>query len=712
MRRIAVTVVQLALVVLSNRAAFELRFDGDVAPWALAAFWQMLPWLVAMRGLTFLTFRLHERLSSETSIYDLRNIALAVAAGSVAFAVLVRSPLGVEVYPRSVFVIDALLMACLLAGLRVTRRLLRLPASSDRRVLVYGAGEAGEQIVRDMNANLAHGYLPIGFIDDDRAKVGVRIGGVGGLGTREDLAAVFKEKRPDEVLIAIPHADPAVVRGIVRALEPFKVPIQTLPSLRELVDGRVEVSRIRKLSPEDLLARAPVGLDGQPVKALIEGRRVLVTGAGGSIGSELARQIAALGPASLVLFERYENSLHDVSNELRDRGFGRGTVAVVGDVTDAARLDAVMREHRPEIVFHAAAHKHVPLMEGNPGEAVKNNVRGTRLLVEAAERHGVDRFIFISTDKAVNPTSVMGATKRVAELLIDAQSRGSGTSFFTVRFGNVLGSNGSVVPRFLDQIKRGGPVTVTHPEMRRFFMLVPEAVQLVLHAAAHGENGCTYVLEMGEQVKIVDMARTLIRLAGLVPDEEIPIVFVGLRPGEKLFEELVGDRETREPSGIDSVFRVRPTHRPDASLLGADIARLEHAANEGDQPRTLARLAAIVPELGCHMPASVSVHVETGADRVQESAAAPAMAAGKCPTCRSFSLQRSHARSIAERIKRNLTNERLHRCPACGWRGWLQPLDFATFPEAEKVHIPDFSALDAAIGSAASRPAFSPRNLH
>ncbi|MGH9371856.1 MAG: polysaccharide biosynthesis protein, partial [Vicinamibacterales bacterium] len=404
--------------------------------------------------------------------------------------------------------------------------------------------------------------------------------------------------------------------------------------------------------------------------------------------------------------------LHDISNELRDKGFGRGTVAVVGDVTDAARLDAVMREHRPEIVFHAAAHKHVPLMEDNPGEAVKNNVRGTRLLVEAAERHGVDRFIFISTDKAVNPTSVMGATKRVAELLIDAQSRGSGTSFFTVRFGNVLGSNGSVVPRFLDQIRRGGPVTVTHPEMRRFFMLVPEAVQLVLHAAARGKNGCTYVLEMGEQVKIVDMARTLIRLAGLVPDKEIPIVFVGLRPGEKLFEELVGDQETREPSGVDSVFRVRPIRRPDASLLAADIARLELAANEGDQSSTLARLAAIVPEFGCHAPAFPPVHAQTAADRAQESAAAPAMAAGKCPTCQSFSLQRSHARSIAERIKRNLSNERLHRCTACGWRGWLQPLDFAICPETEKVHIPDFSALDAAIGNAASRPAFSPRNLH
>jgi FlaA1/EpsC-like NDP-sugar epimerase len=436
----------------------------------------------------------------------------------------------------------------------------------------------------------------------------------------------------------------------------------------------------------------------------------------------LCRQIAALQPASLVLFERYENGLHDISNELRDAGFGRGLVPVIGDVTDAARLDAVLREHQPEIVFHAAAHKHVPLMEHNPCEAVKNNVRGTRLLVEAAERHGVDRFIFISTDKAVNPTSVMGATKRVAELLVEAQSRGSGTSFQIVRFGNVLGSNGSVVPRFLDQIKRGGPVTVTHPDMRRFFMLVPEAVQLVLHAAARGTNGGTYVLEMGDQVKILDMARTLIRLAGLVPDKEIPIVFVGLRPGEKLYEELVGDNETREPSDVDSVFRVRAKQRIEVTQLAADIARLEEAAAGGHPARTLAEIAAVVPEFGPHVPTPVReqaaraiAHAETGVPDVEREPADSVLfmqGVGKCPACRSFSLQRSHARSMVERIRRSLSTERLHRCAECGWRGWLNPLDYAMSVDDGSAHVPDFSALDAAIGSRSSRGrAFSPRNL-
>ena len=416
---------------------------------------------------------------------------------------------------------------------------------------VFGAGDAGEMIVRDMRTKSSQPYRPIGFIDDDRAKVGLRIHGVPVLGTRHDLSAILERYKPHEVLIAIPRAEPAAMRAIVRSLEPFKIPIKTLPNLRDLIDGKVELAKIRSLSVEDLLVRAPVGLDIQPVKSLIAGRRVMVTGAGGSIGSELCRQIAGLKPATLVMFDRYENTLHDIRVELDDRKHAFGVIPVIGDVTDASRVNAVLAEHQPEIIFHAAAHKHVPLMEENPCEAVKNNVRGTRVLAQAADAHGVDRFIMISTDKAVNPTSVMGASKRVAELVVQAQAVGSGTSFSIVRFGNVLGSNGSVVPRFLDQIKKGGPVTVTHPDMRRFFMLIPEAVQLVLHAASQAESGATYVLEMGEQVKLLDMARDLIRLSGLIPEDDIKIEFTGLRPGEKLYEELVGADEEARPSAVE-----------------------------------------------------------------------------------------------------------------------------------------------------------------
>src|SRR5437773_6637581 len=375
-----------------------------------------------------------------------------------------------------------------------------------KRVLIFGAGDAGEMIVRDMQRQSC-GYEPVGFLDDSPAKFRQRIHGVPVLGNRHDLARVIGAKQPHEVLVAMPSADPSIVRSIVELLRPFRVPITTLPSIGDIIGGRVAVNQIRDLTVEDLLARAPVNLNIEPVRQLITGRAVLVTGAGGSIGAELSRQIAALQPSSLVLYERSENALYCVSNSLTDRFGSTWVHPVIGDVTDARRLDQVFKRHRPDIVFHAAAHKHVPLMEHNPCEAVKNNIVGTDLITTAADSWGVERFILISTDKAVNPSSVMGATKRVCELIVQRIAPRSATRFATVRFGNVLGSNGSVLPRFLEQIRAGGPVTVTHPDIRRYFMLVSEAVQLVLHAAALGEPGVVYVLDMGEQIKLVELAR-------------------------------------------------------------------------------------------------------------------------------------------------------------------------------------------------------------
>jgi len=460
-----------------------------------------------------------------------------------------------------------------------------------------GAGAAGEMIARDMRSKAAYGYEPIGFVDDDPRKAGAHIHGVPVLGTRQALAQILETHQPSDVLVAMPSASAAIVREIVRALEPYKIPLRTLPNLSDIMDGRVYVDQIRSLKIEDLLARGRVDLDDKLSRQLIAGRRVLVTGAGGSIGSELCRQIAHLSPASLVLFERYENSLHAIRLELDDQKPPFAVVPALGDVTDAARVDGVLERYRPEIVFHAAAHKHVPLMEENPCEAIKNNVRGTRVLARAAEVHGVNRFIMISTDKAANPTSVMGASKRVAELLVQAQAEGSGTSFTTVRFGNVLGSNGSVVPRFLEQIAKGGPVTVTHPDVRRFFMLIPEAVQLVLHAATHAQNGAILVLEMGEQVMLVDLARDLIRLSGLAPNDDIKIVFTGLRQGEKLSEELSGANEELGPSGVEKILRVKSLAKvpPD---LPARIVALEVAAAEGRVDAVLAGLRDLVSTVG------------------------------------------------------------------------------------------------------------------
>ncbi len=373
------------------------------------------------------------------------------------------------------------------------------------------------------------------------------------------------------------------------------------------MDGKVSVSQIRELAIEDLLPRAPVGLDPAPVRHLIAGQTVLVTGAGGSIGSELCRQILSFGPRSLVLFERYENSLFAIENDLARPGqrvrHPRGGRRHDGP---AARRGGARRLTAPDIVFHAAAHKHVPLMEASPCEAVKNNVGGTWVLARAAVRHGVSRFVMISTDKAVNPTSVMGATKRVCEIIVQGLANGAGangTKFSVVRFGNVLGSNGSVIPRFVAQIKAGGPVTVTHPDIRRFFMLIPEAVELVLHAATLGEAGEVMVLDMGEQIKVLDVARHLIRLSGYVPDEDMQIVFTGLRPGEKLFEELQADAENAEPSGVEKIVRIRRATTPDHGLVERQVIGLTREARRGDVVRTLALLNQMVPTYRPDAPA-------------------------------------------------------------------------------------------------------------
>ena len=381
----------------------------------------------------------------------------------------------------------------------------------------------------------------------------------------------------------------------VKIVEPSCAQIKMRPNVSAVNGRRVVVDQTRSLAVEDLLARTPVGLDNGPVKALITGRRVLVTGAGGSIGSELCRQLASLQPSRLVLYERYENGLHAIVTELADKRMGQ-TVRVLGYVTDRDRLDEVLVEHRPEILFHAAAHKHVPLMEGNPCEAVKNNVTGTRLVAQAAEEHGVKRFIFVSTDKAVSPTSVMGATKRVAELLLQVRATWSRTAFYTVRFGNVLASNGSVVPRFLEQIKAGGPLTITHPDMRRYFILINEAVQLVLHAASQERADRIYVLQMGEQVRVLDLAHNLIRLSGLVSDRDIQVVCSGIRPGEKLQEELVCVGDVAEPSAVEGILEVQPVPLPDHQTLLAQLAALDRSASRNDAPVMLQQLRVIVSD--------------------------------------------------------------------------------------------------------------------
>ncbi|MBS0157319.1 MAG: polysaccharide biosynthesis protein [Nitrospira sp.] len=596
-RRLLLFAAYLGLAALSNWMAFLLRFDEVIPASQWELFASMLPLLLAIRALAFYPFRLYDSLWRYTSLWDIRDLALSIGLSSLVFAGVVRLGLGMRAYPSSVFVIDALLLLSLQAGLRALPRLLRergWMGAARKRVLIVGAGDAGAMIVREMRNNPSYGYRPIGFIDDNPAKVGHRIHGVKVLGNRARLAQIIREEGPDVVLVAMPSAAPARVREVVKTLEPFHLPIQTLPNLRDLLQGRVEVSQIRNLSIEDLLDRVPVDLDPEPLSALVRGARVLVTGAGGSIGSELSRQVARLSPSTLVLLDRYENGLFAVTNELIAAGHA-SVAPVIGDVTEVGQMNRLFAEYRPTLVFHAAAHKHVPLMEANPCQAVLNNVGGTRIVAEAAHRHEVARFILISTDKAVNPVSVMGASKGVAELLVQKLARSSRTIFSTVRFGNVLGSNGSVVPLFLEQIRAGGPVTITDPNMRRYFMLVAEAVHLVLHAARLATGGELFVLEMGEQISVEDMARNLIRLSGLVPDKDMALTYVGCRPGEKLVEELVAGHERVEATPVSKVLCVRPDPACDLSRLTALVASLEESAAEGSVSQVLNLLGSILP---------------------------------------------------------------------------------------------------------------------
>ncbi|MBK9307132.1 MAG: polysaccharide biosynthesis protein [Nitrospira sp.] len=592
-----IVLIDLGLIGLANYLAFWLRFDGAVPDWAMRLFMQMLPLLLVVRLLSFLTFRLYQGVWKHTGIWDLKNIIVSSIVGTGVFYLTVRWGFGYVAYPLSIYILDMVFVIVLLGGVRLSRRYVHEHDRSNRetRVVVYGAGQAGERLVRALKQSSANKYDPVGFIDDDPTKKGKRIHGVQVLGGRRHLAQIMSAVDPQVVLLAIPAAKPKVMRDVVKLFEPYKIRIQTVPNLQSILDGHVEITQIRNLAIEDLLERTPVGLDVTSLRRLIQDKAIMVTGAGGSIGSELCRQIAVLEPRLLVLFERYENSLFAIHTELMDRVCGVPVFPIVGDVGDDVQVEKVLQTFSPAIIFHAAAHKHVPLMETSPCEAVKNNVRGTRILAQASARCGVDQFIMISSDKAVNPSSTMGVTKRVAELIVQSLDERDHTRFTTVRFGNVLGSNGSVVPRFLEQIKAGGPVTVTHPEIRRYFMMIPEAVQLVLHAAAMGEAGAIYVLDMGDQIKIVDLARNLIRLAGLMPDEDIAISFVGLRPGEKLYEELVGREEAVEPSQLEKIMKVRSARPWTLYALQPRIAMLEQAAARQDADRVIDLLRELVP---------------------------------------------------------------------------------------------------------------------
>jgi FlaA1/EpsC-like NDP-sugar epimerase len=505
--------------------------------------------------------------------------------------------------PLSVFAMSAVLSFVLLVGVRTLRRLQgeanerrrRANQGERHRVLLVGAGQAGVMVAREINGRPDLGLQAVGFLDDNPMKVGSQIGGLPVLGTTLQLKEIAERKRVKRILITIANAPGAEIRRITLRCREAGLDPKIIPGLYELVGDRINLSRIRDVAIEDLLGREPVQLDQEQLLTSISDRCVLVTGAGGSIGGEICRQVARLAPARLVLVERFENALFEIHRELATAFPGLAIEPRIADVCDERRMTQVFVTMRPEVVFHAAAHKHVPMMEINAGEAVKNNVGGTRLLASLADHHGVEQFVLISTDKAVNPSSVMGATKRIAEIVCQSRAQVSRTRFVIVRFGNVLGSNGSVIPIFKEQIARGGPVTVTHPEMQRYFMTIPEAAQLVMQAGAMGQGGEVFILDMGRPVKIVDLAKDLITLSGLRPGEDIEIAFTGVRPGEKLFEELSTTSENADKTKHPKIFIGRVTaHTRDQAEVGVDWLMAQ--AHAGDDVALREALHRLVPE--------------------------------------------------------------------------------------------------------------------
>jgi len=549
---------------LSIYLGLFLRFDGKIIEPYLTRFINSFAFLAIINIIIYYLFGIYHRLWRNASIDELVMLMFATVTASLT-DLFVGYIMNIRL-PRSVYVISWLLTFMLMGSFRISYRVLRrikninIPLHDKRkRVMVIGGGDAGSMVIKELKTAGYVQYLPVAVIDDDKWKQNLKIHGVPVMGDRKKICEVAEKEAIDEIIIALPSVDKKEVSEILGICKKTKCKLKILPGVYEIIDDRVRLSQIRDVSIDDLLGRDEVKLNMQEVSGYLKDEVVLVTGGGGSIGSELCRQIARFKPRKLIILDIYENNAYDLQNELlRKYKNDINLEVVIASVRDKKRLRQVFETYRPGVVFHAAAHKHVPLMEANPAEAVKNNIFGTLNTAQCADEFGAKRFVLISTDKAVNPTNIMGATKRVAEMIIQSMDKLSKTEFVAVRFGNVLGSNGSVIPLFMKQIAEGGPVTVTHPEITRFFMTIPEAARLVIEAGAMAKGGEIFILDMGKPVKILDLAKDLIRLSGFEPDVDIKIEFTGLRPGEKLYEELLLDEEGIKSTVHDKIFIGRP----------------------------------------------------------------------------------------------------------------------------------------------------------
>jgi FlaA1/EpsC-like NDP-sugar epimerase len=606
-----IILLDLLLIMVSVLGAYAIRLDlVFYVMYTPSALW-MIATAVILKPMVYFLFGLYRRVWVYASIQELKLIVVAVTTASGVISLVMWALFNQRVFigfPRSALVIDWMLSLLFVGGLRFAMRVLaesRSPNVSTRsgqarHVLIIGAGDAGALVVRELQKNRQLNLVPIGFLDDDLAKQRHQIYGVQVVGTLSDLPNVLDNRHVDEVIIAIPSAPGRVVRLVADVCRLNGTPFRTMPGIYELLGGKVSVSRLREVDITDLLRREPARINNELVGASLGGRVVLVTGAGGSIGRELCRQIARWGPAELLLLGHGENSIFEALLEMNESFPLLPIHAIIADVRDRPRLQQVFRDYQPQVVFHAAAHKHVPLMESNIVEALTNNIQGTRNVVDLCAASHVERMVMVSTDKAIRPANVMGATKRMAEMIVlDAAGR-TGRSFSVVRFGNVLGSRGSVVPLFKRQIARGGPVTITHPDMKRYFMTIPEAVHLVLQASAMGKGGEVFVLNMGEQVRIIDLAEDLIRLSGLQPGRDIEIVFTGIRPGEKLSEDLWDKGATFEPTNHPDIFQACGQDVLCGETLYQSVDELIRLAIDGDGLTAVDLMDELIPDSAVH----------------------------------------------------------------------------------------------------------------
>jgi FlaA1/EpsC-like NDP-sugar epimerase len=603
-----------ALIFVSYFLSYLLRFEGKIP---YSALWNLritLPYILAFKIVVFLAFGLYKGMWRYTGLVDLINVLKANLTASATIILAILFITRFQGFPRSVFIVDGILTFLFIAGIRIVIRIVlyenernfrtlfgrsvykrERPGSGKKRLLIIGAGDAAEKMLREIRDNPRLSYEVIGFLDDDPRKKGLRIHGVPVLGPIPEIAEMASRHKVEEILIAIPSASTKQMRRIIENCEPTGLKFRTTPAIGELINGRISFNTIREVSFEDLLGRDPVNLDVKSIGNYLADKTILVSGAGGSIGSELCRQIVPFGPKQLILVDKTENSLFHLEMEFHQRFPDVLINPILGNVKHQDYLDKLFAAYKPEVVFHAGAFKHVPIVELNPWEAVFNNIVGTRNIVEASHQFGVERFILISTDKAVRPSSVMGATKRVAEMITSCYESSNPTRFVSVRFGNVIGSEGSVIHLFKKQIERYGPVTVTHPEISRYFMTIPEACRLILQAGALGEGGEIFILDMGTPIRISKMARDLIRLSGFRPDVDVEIKFTGLRPGEKLHEELITQGEGIVRTDYEKIF-VLKGNGCNLDWLNQKIEELVKLAHEQDGPGIKAKLKEIVPE--------------------------------------------------------------------------------------------------------------------